>query len=398
MSEHFEGTWFDGHSGRAHAALLRRVGGRHFQLDGDGVLRSGALADLKVTPRLARIARTVEFADGSRLLLASDVAIDDWFPDDARGERLVDRLERHAHAVAASIVLCVASLVAGAVWGVPWLADRVALAIPPAVERSLGEQVLAGLDRFGLEASELEAERRADLAARFTRLAGTAGHRLEFRAAGELGPNAFALPGGIVVVTDELIDLFHDDRLFDAVVAHELGHQQHRHALRQTLRGSMVAIVAALFAGDVSSAGAVVVALPTFLLDSHYSRGFEEEADRHAFDLLARHEQSPFWFAESMRALQAEYPDEEGPAYLSSHPPTDERIAAAEAAARAFALAHPALCPEGVCPGEEVEADPGEEEDDPAEGADAGADEASGCEDDCEAVEPPPGADAPGDS
>lgn len=393
MNEHFEGTWFDGRSGRAHAAVLRRVGARHYRLEGDGVERNGALAELALTPRLARIARTVEFADGARLQLAADAAIDAWFPHQGRGERLVDRLERHASVVAASILLCIASLVAGAVWGVPWLADRIALAIPPAVERSLGDQVLAGLDRLGLAPSGLAPERREELAARFARLAGPAGHRLEFRTAEDVGPNAFALPGGIVVVTDELVDLLHDDRQFDAVVAHELGHQQHHHALRQTLRGSLVAIVAALFAGDVSSAGAVVVALPTFLLDSHYSRGFEEEADRHAFDLLARHEESPFWFAEAMRRLHAAYPDDEGYAYLSSHPPTAERIAAAEAAARAFALAHPRLCPYGVCPGEEIEAGQGVEVDF-ADDAEDSADGMPECEGDCGAAAP--GADATG--
>ena len=352
MSDAFEGIWFDGQRGHAHAEVLRRVGAQHYSLDGDGLARSGTLADLALTPRLARIARTLEFPDGARLLLDADAAIDAWFPDRGRIERLVDRLERHAQAVAVSIVVCIASIAAGAIWGVPWLADRIATAIPISAERALGDQVLAGLDRFGLEQSGLTPQRRAELAVRFAGLADSADQRLEFRAAADIGANAFALPGGTVVVTDELVELIHDDREFDAVVAHELGHQQHRHALRQTLRGSFVAIVAALFAGDVSSAGAVVVAIPTFLLDSHYSRGFEEDADRHAFELLARHEESPYWFAEAMRTLQQESSGDEGYAYLSSHPPTAERIAAAEAAAQAFAAAHPALCPDGVCPGE----------------------------------------------
>ncbi len=349
MNDAFEGIWFDGQIGHAHAVVLRRVDTQQYSLEGEGIARSGPLADLTLTPRLARIARTLEFPDGARLLLDSDAAIDAWFPDKGRIERLVDRLERHAHAVAVSIVVCIASLVAGAIWGVPWLADRIAMAIPASAERALGGQVLDGLDRLGFEPSTLAPERRAELATRFAGLAGDTAYHLEFRAAADIGANAFALPGGTVVVTDGLVELFHDDREFDAVIAHELGHQQYRHALRQTLRGSFVAIVAALFAGDVSSAGAVVVAIPTFLLDSHYSRGFEEEADRHAFDLLARHGESPCWFAEAMRALQQDSVDEEYYAYLSSHPPTVDRIAAAEAAALAFASAHPAPCPAQGC-------------------------------------------------
>lgn len=363
MTEKFAGTYFDGVSGRAHAVELRRVGSSHYAVEGEGIRRGGAIRDLVLTPRVARVARTIEFTDGARLSIAHDAAIDAWFPRQGRMEALVDRLERHAYAVAIAIFVSATTLAAGAKWGVPWLADRIAEKIPPSVERSLGEQVLANLDHFGLETSGLDTDRRAELGARFAKLTqGNPEYRLEFRDADNIGANAFALPGGTIVVTDQLVHLFGDDREFDAVVAHEIGHQQHRHALRQTLRSSFVAIVAALFAGDVSSAGAVVVAIPTFLLNSHYSRGFEEEADRYAFDLLARNEESPHWFAVAMRRLSAEVPDDGQLAYLSSHPSSTDRVDAAEAAAHEFAVAHPLLCPDEVCPGEEEEGGDGDED------------------------------------
>ncbi|MGH8172807.1 MAG: M48 family metallopeptidase [Rhodanobacteraceae bacterium] len=359
MTDRFSGTYFDGIDARPHAVELHRVGTSHYAMQGDGIERNGALGEITITPPLARVPRTVEFADGARLQIPHDSAIDAWFPERRGLEAFVDRLERHAYVVALAVVVSLATMIAGAIWGVPWLADRIAEKIPSSAEHALGEQVLSSLDRFGLEPSRLEAERRDELTARFTKLASGVGdapdYRIEFRHAPGIGANAFALPGGTVVVTDQLVDLLYDDRQFDGIVAHEIGHQQHRHALRQTLRSSFVAIVAAFFAGDVSSASTVVVAIPTFLLTSHYSRAFEEESDRYAFDLLARHEESPHWFAEAMRALAAEIPDDGQLAYLSSHPTSAERIDAADAAALAFAAAHPALCPNGVCPGEEVE-------------------------------------------
>ncbi|MBO9664778.1 M48 family metallopeptidase [Dokdonella sp.] len=361
MNERFDGTYFDGRSGRAHAATLRDLEAGRYVLEGDGVAREGAIAELTVTPKLANVERTVEFGDGARLLLPASAPIDVWFPRRHRLEALVDRLERRAPAVAAAVLICVAALAIGAIWGVPRLADHIAATIPSGTEHSLGEHTLAQLDRFGLEPSALEQDRQDELYARFQNLLhgldrGVA-DRIEFRDAPGIGANAFALPGGIVVVTDQLVHRLRDDREFDAVVAHELGHQQHRHALRQALRGSLVAVVAAVFAGDVSSAGAVVVAVPTFLLDSHYSRGFEAEADAFAFDLLARHEESPRWFARAMRVLQTDDENEEDFAYLSSHPPTAERIAQAEAAAQRFAAAHPTRCPNGVCAGDVDEAE-----------------------------------------
>jgi len=379
MSERFAGTYYDGVSGRAHAVELRRVGMRHYAIEGDGIARGGSLATLAVTPRLGRVARTIELTDGARVLVAHDASIDAWFPRQGRLEAVVDRLERHAHVVGVAIFVCVATLAIGAIWGVPRAADAIALRIPPSVEHALGEEVLENLDRFGLKASALDAERRRALVERFDKLAAEAGgpYVVTFRDAPGVGANAFAIPGGTVVVTDQLVRKLGDDREFDAVVAHEIGHQQRRHALRQTLRGSMVAIIAAFFAGDVSSASTVVVAVPTFLLTSHYSRDFEDEADHYAFDLLSRHGESPHWFAEAMRVLQAAHPTRgrSHVAYLSSHPDTVDRITEAEDAATRFAAAHPDLCPDGVCPGE-------------------GPDDASECED-CDDDEDDHGASPP---
>jgi Zn-dependent protease with chaperone function len=344
--------YFDGRSSRLHKVELTRLGAGRLRIAGAGVDREEDLSALRLSPRLARIARMIELSDGARVVVHHDDRLDQWFPDHDRMQRLVDRLERHAQAVAASIVLCLVMGVVTFVWGVPWLSDRIAAGVPKEIEASLGEQVLGQLDRYlGFAASKLDAARQAELGARFDRLvtglADASGYRVVFRDAEGVGPNALAVPGGIVVVTDQLVELLGDDREFDAVVAHEIGHQQQRHALRQTLRSSFVLVIAALFTGDVSSASTIVVAVPTFLLQSHYSRGFEQEADRFAFETLAAHRISPAWFASAMRKLDAHYDIEDedaaGVAYLSSHPRSADRIAAAEASGAAFIAAHPEL-------------------------------------------------------
>lgn len=372
----FRAHYFDGQSSRLHEVEVRRLDGGRIRIVGVGVDREEAAATLRLTPRLARTLRTIELADGARLMASHDDRLDQWFPGHDRLQRLVDRFERHAQAVAASIVVCLVIGLATFVWGVPWLSDRIAAEVPKAVEASLGDQVLGQLDRYlGFDASKLDGTRQAELGGRFDRLVAglpdATGYRVVFRNAEGVGPNALAVPGGIVVVTDQLVDLLGDDREFDAVVAHEIGHQQHRHALRQTLRSSFVLVIAALFTGDVSSASTIVVAVPTFLLQSHYSRGFEQEADRFAFDTLAAQRISPAWFASAMRRLDAHYDsdgdDDAGVAYLSSHPRSADRIAAAEASGATFIAAHPELlretpgydpcAAEGLCPDEDACAD-----------------------------------------
>jgi Zn-dependent protease with chaperone function len=346
----FKAHYFDGQTSRAHEVEVTRVDAGTMRVFGDGIDRSDNFASLRLSPRLARIVRTIEFSDGARVLANDHPMLDQWFPNENRLQRLVDRLERHAHAVAASIVVCLAMGVVTFVWGVPWMADRIAGQVPASVEQSLGGEVLKQLDEyFGFKPSKVSRERQNTLSARFAALNATlpdASHyRLAFRDAEGVGPNALAIPGGTIVITDQLTRLFSDDREFDAVVAHEIGHQQHHHALRQTLRSSFVLVIAALFTGDVSSASTIVVAVPTFLLQSHYSRGFEEEADAFAFTTLAAHNTSPAWFASAMRKLDDHYDVEKGKdggtAYLSSHPSSASRIASAEESGQAFITAHP---------------------------------------------------------
>lgn len=375
----FSAHWFDGVTSRMHEVTVTRDGAATVHIAGEGIQCSAALGSLRVSPRLGRTPRTIEFADGARLLVADHPLLDDWFPAEDRLQRLVDRLERHASIVAGSIVVCLASLVVAVVWGIPWLSDRIAEQIPVNIEAKLGEGVLEQLDkRFGFEPSELESTREAELRARFDRVVAAAGasagqHCLEFRRADDIGANALALPGGTIVVTDALIDALSDDRAFDAIVAHELGHQHHRHTLRQTLRSSFVIVLAAFFAGDVSAASSVVVGVPTFLLQNHYSRGFEEESDRYAFATLEAMGESPAWFAEAMRNLKSaheDYGDEVK--YLSTHPSDDERIEAAEAAGKGFLERHPdkvrevpgydACAQEGICEDECEDCEDGESE------------------------------------
>lgn len=364
------GRYFDGRSSRLHEVEIARVDGTRVRVSGDGIERVDDVAGLRLTSRLGRIARTLEFADGARLQIADQDGLDAWFPSEDRLQRVVDRLERHAHAVAASIVFCLAAGFATFTWGVPWMSDRIAAEVPAEVEGALGKEVLAQLDQFfGFAESKIDPARQEELGERFARLVGdmpdASRHRLLYRDAPKVGPNALAIPGGAVIITDQLVELFADDREFDAVIAHELGHQQHRHALRQTLRSSFVLVVAAMFAGDVSSASAIVVGVPTFLLQNHYSRGFEQEADEFAFETLAARGISPSWFAQAMRELDDYYDvDEmEGAAYLSSHPSSGERISAAEERGTAFVESHPELAreepgydacvEEDICPDED---------------------------------------------
>jgi predicted Zn-dependent protease len=220
----------------------------------------------------------------------------------------------------------------------PLAADPVARLISPRIELAMGEQALATLDHTVLKASKLDPDTQDEVERQFREfIAGEPGEEnydLVFRS-GALGPNAFALPGGIIVVTDDMVKLADNEGELMAVLAHEIGHLRGRHALRLVLQDSGVIVLVTALAGDAVSMTFLAAALPTALLQSHYSRQFEAEADDYAFAHLKRHGYSPQLFADMMRRLQqvSKSPDQEGGVlqYFSTHPLTQERIERAEA-------------------------------------------------------------------
>lgn len=334
----FEGRYYNGRDARAQR--VECVGADTvLAIRGGNFTTQFAFDAIRVTPRLARTFRTLFLPDGAQIQTDDNDAVDALFPRRNRLEALVERLERHATAVAASILVTVGALVFAFAWGVPWFAERIAQRIPLEVEHKIGDQTLATLRHTVLKPSKLPQDRRDTLRARFaafTRdIPGAGDYRLDFHAAPSIGANAFALPGGTIVFTDEMVQLLDNDDEFLAVAAHEIGHEQHRHLMRNVLQDSALILIVTMVSGDVSSASAVVVSLPTFLLQSHYSRAFESDADDYAFAALKAHGISPQAFGSVMQKFMQKYPGLKSRsfAYFSSHPPTAERIwRAAEAA------------------------------------------------------------------
>ena len=208
----------------------------------------------------------------------------------------------------------------------------------PNVDTFLGKQVLSTLDHGFLAPTDLTPDERDALRRKFAAFVAdepdAERYSIVVRHAG--APNAFALPDGTIVITDEMVRAVHSDDELRAVFAHEIGHVRGRHALRLLLQRSGVAVLLTALAGDAVGVTYLAVVLPSMLLQSGYSREFETEADDEAFAQLKRHGVSPQAFADLMRRLEKEGPaprDDGGVGrYLRSHPATADRIRRAEEA------------------------------------------------------------------
>jgi Zn-dependent protease with chaperone function len=251
----------------------------------------------------------------------------DALPQESRTEGPVAWLEQRWSVALIGTLLTIALLVSGYVYGLPRMAQYAAARIPIKAERHLGEQALRELDRSSwLKPTTLSADEQDRLRAGFSMLVDglpfERAYSLQFRAGARIGANALALPGGIIVITDELVKVTDSPEEVMAVLAHEIGHVELRHTLRQVLQGSLVATVLTMLAGDSGTSG-----LPVALARAEYSRDFETQADDYAFALLKRHHISPSHFADVLERLEGQKArGYGGSTFLDSHPPTPERI------------------------------------------------------------------------
>jgi len=232
--------------------------------------------------------RQILLPGGGLLSFADAAAFDAWAQASGRSDSAVVRWQQSWKLALLSLVLLVAGLAAGYRWGLPWAVDRAVDALPPSAERRLSDHLLDTLDGDWLHPTQLSTADQQAWRERWLRLltqARAAGgpalpehFAIHFRAGGKaLGPNAFALPGGDVVITDELLKLLDDEP--DAVLtvlAHELGHVEHRHGLRMLLRAGAISVITSVIVGDFSS---LLAAAPALLATTAYSRDNERQAD-----------------------------------------------------------------------------------------------------------------------
>ena len=247
--------------------------------------------------------------------------------------RVLPRMERSWRAALLATVLLVAGSALFLAYGVPALTLRALTVIPASVDARIGRETLGVLDRGPLNPSQLPDQRQRSLHDLFDAVTadapGSAAHaRVELRHSRAIGPNAFALPSGIVVLTDELVDESMDDDELRGVLAHEVGHLVRRHAMRQVVQNSATALLMLGLLGDVNSASSLAAGVPTLLIDASYSRDLEREADDYAVQWMRRHDVPPERLGELLARVVANHGGEL-PAWLSSHPGLAERVKAA---------------------------------------------------------------------
>jgi Zn-dependent protease with chaperone function len=215
---------------------------------------------------------------------------------------LVEHMQTRWGVLLGVLLLAAVGVAAFYRWGTPWAAAQITRHVPLSWEQQLGERALAQIDDGYTKPSRLPAARQAELRAAFERLASRVGSpqaaalrrypgyqprlALQFRAG--MGPNAFALPGGTIVLTDDMVEQARTlpatgEPALLGVLAHEIGHVQLRHTTRMVVEQGVLQVGLGLALGDVSS---LVSSGASLLTGLAYSRSHEREADCYAVALM----------------------------------------------------------------------------------------------------------------
>jgi predicted Zn-dependent protease len=141
-------------------------------------------------------------------------------------------------------------------------------------------------------------------------------------------PNAFTIPGGRIYVHTGLLSIINDQDELAGVLAHEIGHAYERHPTKNLSRAyGMQYLVSLLLGGSQSQLRALALAAAGKGLLLKYTRSDEREADEVGFQLVKRAGFKTNGLLRFLIKLQNLSRGFALPAFLSSHPPTPERIA-----------------------------------------------------------------------
>lgn len=320
--------YFDGKTSRKLSVELSVEAGIA-QITGD-IQRNCPIDMLRVSERARHASRKVTFPDGAYLEVLGNAEFNALLAATGYEDSFVVGMQQSWRGTLIACLITIALLLLGYLYGLPAASEAIAKALPEKIERSIGRETLGVLDRQFLLPSQLSVEQRDGIVNRFKALTppkqGAPAYEIVFRKS-RIGPNAFALPSGQIVLTDEIVKLVDSDDAVIGILAHELGHLHERHLMRRIIQSSAIGATAAVIFGDISS---VVAVLPTIMLDLKYSRDAEREADDYAIAMLKKNGMSLSTLIMVFEKLDKKSGNQNP--YLSSHPVAYERITRIRAA------------------------------------------------------------------
>ncbi len=226
-------------------------------------------------------------------------------------------------ALTSGITLIIASILAFYVWGVPWLVSKAVDLVPVEQEISLGKEISSGI--FAQTPPDSAASARLNQFA--DAIDFNSVYPLHFNVVRDSTVNAFALPGGEIVVYTGILDKLSTAGQLAALLAHEASHVAYRHSMHGIMDKMLWSALLALAVGDGGIASAITAQSNEFR-SLAYSRDLETQADTAGAALLKRNNIGIHHMVALLEVLKQEAGDSNMPEFLQTHPLPESRIEA----------------------------------------------------------------------
>jgi predicted Zn-dependent protease len=206
---------------------------------------------------------------------------------------------------------------------IPGAAEFIATKVPASYEVELGEGI------YNQMSEDFEVDEEKTLAANefFRELNIKSNYPIQITVVNSPIKNAFALPGGHIVVYDEILQSMNSGDEFAALLSHEYSHVALKHTTRSLFRSLGTYMVLSIVLSDVNGIMGVIIENAHNVKSLSYTRSLEEEADNNGLKLMQQAGINPQGMVNLFKHLKE--PNEgsyEIPEFLSTHPMLDERI------------------------------------------------------------------------
>ena len=223
----FSARYFDGQRATAHEVTVTLWEGEisfQFQDTHLGYKKN----QYAIQTTLAEVTRIIELEDGGRLEVADPSGQFTHHTSTGYVAKIIYALENNFRYIALALTLTVVLIWSFISYGVPFIAEQVAHAIPISTEKAMGEQVLQAMDieEYVFQPSLLSVSRQEKIKSQLQNLCqqqtNCPPYQLLFRKSARLGANAFALPLGTFIFTNNLVHKARNDNRESTALAHQL--------------------------------------------------------------------------------------------------------------------------------------------------------------------------------
>jgi len=218
-------------------------------------------------------------------------------------------------------------------WVSPFVGDRVVEIIPISTEMKLGDIMFNNMSVYVADEDEVNSK----LLNEFFEVCGfTSEYDIRISYADQDLVNAFAVPGGRILIYRGIIDKMNTWEELAALMAHELAHVNERHSFKQIARSLSGYLILSVLTGDVAGASTIVLENAYQIHQLSYSRSHEKEADIKGLEYLKKLQIRPDAMVDLFNTLNnasglgagANVSEgiNDGLEYLSTHPTSTNRM------------------------------------------------------------------------